>query len=365
MPNVFDYLDWRGDLDFDQSPFNAVDSLILCCLAYVRLDGLVPEGAEQPVTIKQAVSRFFAQPQKERQTRTTDDERLMQLLARGRRFSRLELSRYVSKLDPVEEKQFAAVTISLEDAGYYLAFRGTDSTITGWKEDFNMSFLPQVPAQAEALAYLEDGAAVLQGRLLTGGHSKGGNLAVYAAAKCKSSVQNRLHSVYNNDGPGFSQDMLHTPGYRSVQAKVHTFVPQSSIVGMLLEHEEDYTVVQSSQFGVMQHDPYSWQVLGADFVRMQRITSASRVLDQTLKKWVAGMSMEQREKLVNGLFSVFPENSSGKLGDRMPGWLKGVKEVSRAWRDADDGTRELLQRALTKLLDAAKSTAQPALPEHK
>ena len=304
MADLFDYLLWRGDLTMEAVPPNAVDTLILSELSYIHFEGLVPGDFLHPVPLKVAAEAFAALPDREDRDRVKQDGVLLAACAQAPRFAELKLCFYRSELLPQLQSQFAAVTWLLPGGGAVVTYRGTDLTITGWKEDFNMSFQPQVPAQEKALWYLEAFARVHRGPIRLAGHSKGGNLAVYAAAKAQPELQERILSVHNHDGPGFHSAMLRDPGYRAILPRVRTFVPQSSVVGMLLEHEEPYTVVKSRQLSLLQHEPFSWEVLGGDFVRMEEIDENSRFLDRTIKQWLADTSIEERNAFVDAVYEL-------------------------------------------------------------
>ena len=357
MANMFDYLTWRGDLTLSQSPFQDVDSLILSTLAYVFFDGIVPESGEETITIAQASELYFARPQTAWRSRVEQDLELLAYLAESERFSKMELCGYVNRLDFAAEKQFSALTIQTGDDMAFVAYRGTDSSSVGWKEDFNMSFMDTVPAQQDAGIYLCQAAEHFGGKLRVGGHSKGGNLAVFAAAMCPKDVQERIVAVYNHDGPGFREGMLQREGYRAILPRVQTFVPRSSVIGMLLEHEEEYTVIQSSQKGIMQHDPYSWEIIGKDFVRLEALSEESRLLDKTVKAWLNGLPEEQREKFVDTVYegiSVLPMDEFGEI-QISP---KGALQALRAWGDEDVETKKLIGDSLKLLIQAARKTVE-------
>jgi hypothetical protein len=271
MANIFDYFLWRGDLSFDQSPFNPVDNIILSQLAYLPLDGIVPgPDAYVGVTIGQTAALFaekLAANTLQYPLIFKDDPVFMDVISRADRFKNCELHSYVSYMDIVEEKQFSALCVNL-GACTFIAFRGTDASLVGWKEDFNMSFSTVIPAQREAVSYLEREAKKLGGSLLTGGHSKGGNLAIYAASSCAREIQDRITAVYSNDAPGFHRSFIESDGFLKMRQRIHSFVPQSSVIGMLFEHGNDYAVVKSAQTGIFQHDLYSWDITHNDMVRI-------------------------------------------------------------------------------------------------
>ena len=315
MAEFTDYLTWRGDLSFGAVPPNPVDTLILSELCYIGFDGLVPGDFLHPVPLRVAAEAFLALPDREDRVRVKKDVDLLAECAQTARFGELRLLFYRNELLPEQESQFAAVTWLLPGGAALITFRGTDTTLTGWREDFNMSFQESVPAQEKALRYLEAFARVYEGPIYLAGHSKGGNMAVYAAAKAQPELQERVEAVHNHDGPGFQSAMMADPGYRAVLPKVQTFVPQSSVVGMLLCHEEPYTVVRSRQLSLLQHDPYSWEVLGGGFVPMEQIDENSRFLDRTIKTWLAGTTLEERNRFVDAVFELLTLGEVDDLRD--------------------------------------------------
>ena len=305
MPDLFDYLSWRGDLSLEQAPFCPVDGLILSVLSYVHLDGLVPAGPSSSVPLGRTAADYLALPASDRgRCRCEKDLDLLRALAAAPRFAAMELTCGADRFVPEEQLQFAALTVLPGDGTAFLAFRGTDATLVGWKEDFNMSFLDVVPAQREAARYAAALAAAFPGPLRLGGHSKGGNLATFAAALCPMGARDRIRAVYSFDGPGHTAYLLAQPGYQELLTRIHTYVPQSSVVGMLLEHEGPYTVVRSDQAGLLQHDPYSWQVSGGDFVRLDEVTAGSRMVDRALKDWLAGLTPAERETVADTLYGL-------------------------------------------------------------
>ena len=364
MADLFDYLLWRGDLPLDTVPPNPVDTLILSELSYLDLTGLVPEDFLHPVPLSVVAEAFLALPDREDRDRVKRDSELLAACAKTARFGRARLVFYRSELLPEMESQFAAVTWLLPGGCALITYRGTDLTLTGWKEDFNMSFQPCVPAQEKALRYLEAFARVHSGPIRLAGHSKGGNMAVYAAACCQPQLQERLLTVHNHDGPGFHSSMLASDGYRAILPKVRTFLPQSAVVGMLLEHEEPYTVIKSRQVSLLQHEPYSWEVLGGDFVRMEEIDENSRFLDSTLKTWLAGRTMQERNEFVDAVYELL---TAGEVADVRHVILP--KNVLRYLRTltSDEQIRSILLREFTQIfrtaLELRRKKDLPGLPE--
>ncbi|MEG2120143.1 MAG: DUF2974 domain-containing protein, partial [Pseudoflavonifractor sp.] len=356
MANLLDYLDWRGDLTLAQSAFNEVDNLILAELSFVDFKGIVPRPGEgSAVPLHAAAAMFFQKfPAGEKidmGVLVPDAIPLMlKKMAAAARFREMELNCFVDWLDEEKAEQFAALTIETGDGLAYLAFRGTDDTLAGWKEDFRMACMPEVPAQKMALDYARTVARLYPRRKLRlGGHSKGGNLAVYAGVFAPVPVQRRIAAIYSNDGPGFHEDLLVRPEHRRVEDRIVSIVPKSSVVGMMLEHEEAYTVVDSSQLGLMQHDGFSWEVLGSQFVKLRSVTRQGHVNDLTLKEWVHHMSLEQREKFVDGLFAVLSASGAVTLTDLKEESVKSAFAMVRAMKDMEKDTRDALLYAVRLL----------------
>ena len=354
MTNIIDYLKWRGDLLFESVPFCDVDALILSQLSYTRMSGIVGESfLGQRTTIGEMAEIALAE--KTRLKQVDEDEELWQAVKDSPRFRDLQLTGYVDRFDVASEKQFSAVTVLLPGNVAVVVYRGTDLTIVGWKEDFNMSFSDCVPAQLEGVAYIEAAAKALPARqLYVCGHSKGGNLAVYASAFCCEEVQNRILAVRNFDGPGFSEENVATDGMKRVLARTKTFLPQSSVVGMLLEHEEDFTIIHSRTLGLLQHDLYTWEIVGPGFVIEEERTSSSQFIDTTLKAWLKSMPKSKREDFVEAVFSILDDCEVVTLKELFSG--KNAVAVMKNLTQMEDDERMLIQEGLAILRKSMKHT---------
>lgn len=359
MANLLDYLDWRGDLTLKQAPFCEVDNLILAELSFLNFSGIVPgPGKGAGITIAHAAERFFAaQPAGEKIDMgvlvPADIPELLRKMAVSNRFSRMKLNGFVNRLDTENAEQFAAITVETGDGMIYLSFRGTDDTLAGWKEDFMLAYLPEVPAQRQAVAYARQMAQQYpRRRLRMGGHSKGGNLAIWASVFVPPNIQRRIVRVWSNDGPGFLADLRKLPEYQRIAERIESIVPESSVVGMLLNHEENQIIVGSSQSGLLQHDGFSWMVMGDHFLRIESLSRQSRISDLALKEWVDRMPVEQKARFVNGLFDVLSASGAETLTDLKDEKLKNAAAMIRAMKDMDKDTREALIYAVKLLFES-------------
>ena len=322
MAGLFDYLDWRGDLTFEEAEFNEVDSMILAWLSYVALDGVVPEECSEhtAITIEEASAQFVKTHDvekilKETVSFTKSSVLMLQKLALCNRFRSLKLTGFVNHIDYKKETQFCAMTVLLGKNRYAVVFRGTDEHLISWKEDFNMSFLPVIPAQNMALSYLEGVAARIRGKFYVCGHSKGGNLAVYAGVRAAFHVRRKILEIYNHDVPSFYDLNGLGNAFEEMLPKIHTYVPETAVVGMLLEHAGEPVVVKSSGRGLFQHDAASWEILGPKFVTVDRVSDTSRMINDILKNWLKETSNEERAVFVDTLYKILETTQARSLDD--------------------------------------------------
>lgn len=369
MASILDYILWRGDLSFEAAPFNEVDNLILAKLSYLNFNGIVEGYARRGIPIWKAAEIYFEEGRD--QNKNTGDLmgenffELLRLMAKSTRFKDLKLKRYIEITDIEKEIQFSAITVDLGNRVMYVAYRGTDDTLIGWKEDFKMSIMEKVPAQEEALTYLNKIASRCIGHhFYIGGHSKGGNLAVYAAVNASEHLKRRIIKVYNNDGPGFREALVGQLVYQNIADRIVTLVPQSSIIGMLLEHEENYLVVQSNQKGVLQHDGFSWEVCGPSFVHLKSVTPESQIVDRTLKKFLEGLTLEQREAFTDALFEILSSNENKTVTDIKGESWKAIKAMIKTYDGLNKETKKAMVDTLSLLItEGIKSILEVKAPE--
>jgi hypothetical protein len=366
MPNdrasgIFDYIEWRGDLSFTVDPFNAVDNIIFSVFSYYPLDNIVPHDFEQqPVLFTDAIHALIKQeksnPEIQRQyIFKTDQTDLLEALLDTPRYKNIKLCAYVNKIDQTREMQFSALTFVSQDCPSYVAYRGTDLTLVGWKEDFNMIFTEAIPAQLEAAAYLNTVSHFLKRPFYVGGHSKGGNLAVYAASFCKPKIQNRILSIYNNDAPGFNKKTTGTKEYKAIEEKIQTYIPQDSVIGLLFEHQHNYIVVKSNENGFMQHNPFSWQVLKNDMVQVPQITKQSKFVNKTLMLWLDGMDYQTRQQFIDSLYDILITTDVKSIPEFTDKWLKNTILLLKSMTNLDKETKDMLHKTVTGLFEIARN----------
>ena len=350
MSNVFDYVAWRGDITFGNAPLCPVDALIFSLLPYMRMEGIVPSSHRaEPVRLADAAKAYLARPTSPDKSEQRHNG-LLSDLAASARFGSLRLLAARKEVDRTEGMQFAAITILLPGQNLFVAFEGTDDTLVGWKEDLRMSYECPVPAQLRAAAYLREAALSHPMRkIYVGGHSKGGNLAMYAAVYCGEEFRSRIRAVYNNDGPGFCDDTLSSAAYRELRPRIHLYVPEASIVGVLLEHDEEYKIVKSTARGLLQHMPFSWQVKGADFEYAAERTAFGRETEEIIDRFAADMSPERKRQLTEALFGILEATNYDTVSGIGENILPSARRILRSYTGLDPEVRALLNESLVAL----------------
>lgn len=353
MSNVCEYVKWRGDLTLKQSKFNEIDALILTRLSYFPFDQLIQPNEE--ATVEVLSKRFEKADKSTMKILWEDDNELFPLMGKSERFGKMSVTQYVNKINAEQEKQFSATTVILPDNTIFVTYRGTDATIVGWKEDFNMCFKSHIASQKDAVEYLNMVSKKYKRLIRIGGHSKGGNLAVYAAMFTNSKVKKRIINIYNNDGPGFDDEIIKTKEYKEILPKVHTYIPQSSVIGRLLNHEEKYTVVQSIQKGIMQHDLYSWQLEGKEFICLEKVTNGSEIFDKTLKEWLINITPEQRGIVIDTAFDILNTTEVEYFSELKKNWFLNIRLMLGRYKNLDDESKKVISEIVQKLVSTVKN----------
>lgn len=355
MATVLDYLKEYGDVSFREMPMTEVDSLLLCQLSYLKFDGMVPGVRESrpSVTLKSLMehadyNRLFGDVRYEEVNRA-----LMTGMVESRRYRNLKLNCYVNVLEKQWETQFSAITCLLEDGTVYVAYRGTDETLIGWKEDFNMAFLTPIPSQEYSVTYLNAVATRIKRPFYVGGHSKGGNLAIYAAMNCRTEIQERIIKIYCMDGPGFRPEVLEACDYDRIRSRVIKILPRSSLIGMIFESDMQFQVVESKRLGLAQHDPYTWRVEGNHLMRVNEVHERRKRMDNTLTQWILSLDEEQLKTFVDALYQVVSASRAEDLIQLTAQWKTSVNAMVAAMKEVDEETAAILKAVVKSLFEMA------------
>lgn len=358
MDNILSYIRWRGDLSIIEKTFNEVDNLIFSVLSYIDFGGIVPGvGEDKFITLKDVYRLIFMANKEAKQFQVHGaldlSESFFEKIACSKRFGSAKFFNYKDICDDNLQIQFAALHIELDDGTVYIAFRGTDETILGWREDFAMSF-QTVPAQKEAVKYLEQTMLGTNKKYRIGGHSKGGNLAVYASMMCEETLKNQIIEIYNNDGPGFSKEMLETQRYESVSNRIVQIIPQFSVIGMLFEHREVYKIVKSGASGIMQHDAMTWEVEGDHFLEAEDLMPECKVINRIFDTWLEDVNIEQRKIFTKNFFDALEAGGAKKLNDVANGGITGFESILVNMVSSEKETKIVAYKLIKSIVKSLK-----------
>ncbi len=360
MRTIIGYIKEYGDYTFSEKPVNEVDSLILSQFAYLKFDGMVSGIGENTEAVDlqyllqhEDYDKLYAfKPYRENNTK------LFNAMVQSKRFGNMKMKNYVNRIELEKETQFSAITFQLADNIFYVAYRGTDENIIGWKEDLNLAFSDPVPGQVMSVEYLNRTAGEFTENFYVGGHSKGGNLAIYASMNCKKEIQDRITAIFCHDGPGFRPEVKEKCGYDGIENKILRTIPHSSLVGMILDSECSYRVVESKKIGLMQHDPYSWLVNGDDFQVVKRVHSSAMFRDKALNAWILSLSQEKMRIFIDTLYDVMSASETDNMIDFIANWNKSFHGVMEAVKNVDEETKQIMSDMMKALFEMISQYAK-------
>ena len=359
MANMLDYMDWRGDITFDKVEINEIDALIFSQFSYLPLEGILGKGFKRTKTIYKIGQEYlkkYTDEEAEKQPPLLQNCRLLLMkMMQCDRFKDLRVCNYVAEFDPCITKQFAAVTICMDKEKYFVAYRGTDDSIAGWEEDFTACYMMPVASQNEAAKYLSSVVKTLKGEIYIGGHSKGGNLSLYAAMTEGVKCLDRIRYVYDFDGPGFLSEYVESEDYRKILPHVKSYNPQASVVGLILYRGDDVKIISSTEKGLLQHVAVSWEVIGSHFVEVKEYSKFSKMFAKANKKWIEGIDKEHRENFTRIVFSVLKSGSETVSGFK-DSTITSVHSIFKTYGNLDKETKKMVREVINTMLKLGKET---------
>ena len=361
MTNVFGYIDEQSDSKFRDRPFCEVDALVFAWLSYFEIEKLDNKGIdcrgfslqELAESAEKNIGKFKKPDKLLKLVSVLTGAWMLKQVSDKTRFKDVRIGRYKTVTDHENGIQFSVTSYILDTGEEVISFRGTDTSVAGWKEDCMTTFSHTVPSQDLALEYLNAGEA--GSPIILAGHSKGGYLAIYAASECRKDLVPRIEGIYNFDGPGFCFDIRETANFNDLKDRIHSYVPGSSIVGMLQRHMDDYAVVSSMNRGVMQHYAFYWKIDGQSFVLRNNRNISSRTMDAAFNQWLDDLSFEDRKALVETIFSILEESGVKYFDEFSTAGFARIRAVISKMHNMDPHTKKMIRAFFGKLLRASKN----------
>lgn len=344
MNTIITYLSKYGDKDLSEEPFNEIDSLILCQLSYLHYDAFVGSVKDEASPV--AVRDIFESEDYEELFLDywfkKDNHKLFEGFVRSKRFGETTLNFFENIISTESEAQFSAITFILPDKSVYVAFRGTDATLIGWKEDLKLAYSKPLRSQELAAGYLIDVSGTFSGPFRVGGHSKGGNLAVYATMNVPYSIRDRVMDVYDHDGPGFRPEILDQGHFEELKDRVHKYIPKSSIVGIILEEHLPYEIVESYSVGALQHNTYTWKCKDSRLVRAKGSNGIRDLSEKTLNEWILSLSKSEVDAFIDTLFDILTAGDAKSIFDIVKNPGETLSFGVSAFKDLSEETKHAL-----------------------
>lgn len=367
MKNILTYIKNEGNRTFEEFPFNEVDSLILSQLTYLEYDGIVPKLCEDSEMLK-AENEASCELTKDVNAILLKDipehpefinmfnifwmadkeEKLVSLAAKSKRYCDIQINFYKEIFSEDFDTQFAAVTYILPDKSMYVAFRGTDATLLGWKEDMKIGYSKPIESQKLAAEYMNRVSGMNDYPIRTGGHSKGGNLAIYASMMCEVEARIRIIDIYNHDGPGFRPEIIENSAYSSLADRIHKYIPKSSIVGIIFE-DDNYDIVESYGVGALQHNAFSWKVENGEFIRCERKFFTKEATDQSINEWIYSLKEEELDVFVNSLYDILTAKDAKTIEDLKKNPFKSFTAAVNKYKELSFDNQEILEEIFKRM----------------
>lgn len=351
--DMLDYIHWRGDLTFEQDPFNEADALLFSMLSYIHFQDVVEEDGTE-ISIQDASEKYFSlHPEKEMEednTFTRYTPLLMKEMAETVRFHDVTLSHFVNMVDLSESIQMSAVVFHLP-AFFFVSYRGTDKTIAGWKEDFNISYTATT-GQKESVEYLKKVCREVKGDFMTGGHSKGGSFSVYASSFAGYGIQKRLLHAWSFDGPGLQPQLRHEPGYIAIKEKILKYVPEESMIGMIFSEDDELHVFESTAKGPMQHDAFTWKIMGNRMIKAEEVSDLSRYFLTVIQTFLEKTDEDTRAFFIDTLFSFFEATDAMTFEEIRGSLFTSLKKMGPVWDSLSDETGKEMMAVVNAFLNS-------------
>lgn len=363
MSNIIDYAQGLNAYSFDKVFFKDLDVLALTEVAYLPFEQIITEGKITLEKLAQHYTTLNGEKGEILSVITTPRIDLLRILGRSARYGTIEAFDFINKIDSNIERQFSAITYRLEDEKYLVVFRGTDENLIGWKEDFHMTFMHEVPAQQSAYQYLEKRMTEYPGEYIVSGHSKGGNLAIYACSKLDEEKQNSVTGIYAFDAPGLHESLLESEGFLRIKDRIASYIPQDSMVSVLLEPPVNAKVVKSNAILLLQHDTFSWEVGQIDFVQIENQSQLSIHADKVISSWLDTMSNNEKQEFSDVIFDVFLESGINKFADITVDTPKKIINIVNNMTRLTSEQKKMTIQVFFKLFNAQFDVFKSYLPK--
>ena len=352
--NIIDYVKKNKEITFKEKPFNEIDNVIFSVLSYINFSDIVSKNKRNKITIENARNLYFSKyslkEMKNNILAVKEAINLLDILSKTKRYKDLFLHSYkeLTNLD----QQFSALSIDINKDLVFISFEGTDQSIVGWEEDCKLAYKFPVSAQKSAIRYLNYRYIFSKSKIILGGHSKGGNLALVAGMYSSIFNRNKIIKIYNNDGPGLKDKQINSYRYKRIDNKLVTLIPNHSVVGLLLKNNGNYEVIKSNKRFIMSHDVNTWQLLDDKFIRTN-LSTYSKIIENSVIKWLNKYDNKQLEIFIESIFIVIKHNNITSLTQIINDPLNIVRLLKTTNKVSEDA-KNMIKDFIRTLIDLNK-----------
>lgn len=363
MENILNYVKGVGSYTFDKLVLTPLDFLALTEIAYLPYDDILKSG--ECLTIAELAQIYIKENGFSGEILSVITKpriELLSLMGATERYKHIHANHFINDISPETSKQFSAITYNLF-FGHLVVFRGTDENLTGWKEDFQMTYMNEVPAQVAAYDYLQECLDRVSGKIWVAGHSKGGNMAIFASSKIRPEDRDRIQSILAFDAPGLHDSILSSEGFLAIKEKIISYVPQDSVVSVLLGEPVNSQVVKSKGFLLLQHDTFTWEVSYLDFVKADGQSALSTHTDKTISELLGRMTLEDKKDFTDLIFTLFSDADIYKFGDITTNTPQKLIQILNSMANLSTEQRKLASRVIGEFFGTQADIFKTYLPK--
>ncbi len=351
--NILNYVK-NNITPISETALNDVDALVFSWLSYYHINEKVyKKNTFESIFIKELYNAKYFDSMLFDVYDIPSSKKLLSYLAASPRFRDIEIVYYEEVTNKNREKQFSAMTFRIDKETYLVAFRGTDHSFVGWKEDLNMSFLKHIPSQVASKKYLDAVMKKYKGRYYIAGHSKGGNLAVYASSFIDDKYKGRIEKIYNFDGPSLNSKLINEESYKTIKDKIKKFVPQSSVMGMCFEKTSKYKIIKSNDIGVLQHNPFSWEIENKKLKVLKNTTFDSKMFKSGINALIDDLSDEELKLFANSIYKVVNATNVNTVEEFLKDFNKNSLIVLKEINKFDGKQRDMMKKVFKIYIEEA------------
>lgn len=348
MNDIFEYIDKYKNFKFSQIGVTEIDNAIFSRLAYLDFTQFAGKTIGE-------ISEKYLYSENEKKTMEQTQE-LLKAISKTKRYKYVTVCDINEIFDEDSANAFYAVTFEIQKDLFFVAFRGTDDKIASYYEDAELAYTFPIRSQTAALSYISTALSNRDGEFYLAGHSKGGNLAMFAFLFLRDDEKERIIRVYNNDGPGFPEEIAAVIFTHSTRDKIISILPEDSIIGRMLTLGGKIKIVKSDALAAFQHNMFTWDVNGAQFADGKKFSLLSEYMEDSLSESLENLPPEKIKRVTEAIFAIAKNSGIKSLKDinikNYKGIVTALIEFSKRSDEEGDEQSEIIRTLVRSLINS-------------